>query len=309
MKYLITIVSLIFFFNLKDSYSADSSSLKFFPLNVGDKFIYYFERFINHPPSYTRYYVIGELKRDSIINSKRYIFCEGIPSFKQLWLRVDSIENVYAFDPSNHCSFYHNEDRLDSLSANKNDTIKNCIGSQSVYKCIEFGNHTIFGNNTLRKVFYSIQFFANGASTMNKQFSKNFGLTYFRTTLTSGIYQLEETYNLKGCVINGSVYGDTNIVSINESFTEYPSNIHLYQNFPNPFNPSTTITYDLIKRDFVSLKIFNLLGKELLTVVNKEQDPGIYTLNFDGTNFSGGIYFYRIETKNFTDTKKMMLLK
>jgi len=88
-----------------------------------------------------------------------------------------------------------------------------------------------------------------------------------------------------------------------------PQNYSLEQNYPNPFNPSTTIKYSLAETDFVSLKIYNLLGENVSTLVNEIKEPGEYQINFDASNLAGGVYFYSLHTSGFTETKKMMLLK
>ncbi|MCI0450128.1 MAG: T9SS type A sorting domain-containing protein [Chlorobi bacterium] len=91
---------------------------------------------------------------------------------------------------------------------------------------------------------------------------------------------------------------------------DVPKAFRLNQNYPNPFNPSTEIKYDLPYGRFVTLKIFNVLGAEVATLVNNEYKPaGYYSVTFDGSNFASGIYFYTIEAGNFKDSKKMVLIK
>ncbi|MCF8240093.1 MAG: T9SS type A sorting domain-containing protein [Melioribacteraceae bacterium] len=90
------------------------------------------------------------------------------------------------------------------------------------------------------------------------------------------------------------------------------SNYKLMQNYPNPFNPSTNISFSLAEDGFVSLMVFNILGEQLITLVNQELTAGSYNYKFDAAgigNLESGIYFYRIETTNFIETKKMTLLK
>jgi hypothetical protein len=88
-----------------------------------------------------------------------------------------------------------------------------------------------------------------------------------------------------------------------------PSYYALKQNYPNPFNPSTKIEYYLPKTGNVKLTIFDLLGKEVTVLVNGLKNPGIYTVDFDASRLSSGVYFYRMEAGSFADTKKMLLLK
>jgi hypothetical protein len=84
---------------------------------------------------------------------------------------------------------------------------------------------------------------------------------------------------------------------------------NLAQNYPNPFNPSTTIKYSIPKQSNVTIKVFDVLGREVTTLVNKEQSQGNYEVDFDGTKLSSGIYFYRLQAGDFVETKKMILIK
>ena len=93
--------------------------------------------------------------------------------------------------------------------------------------------------------------------------------------------------------------------------TRIPISNSISQNYPNPFNPSTKINYSIHKTSHVTLKIFNMLGEEITTLVNKEKLPGRYEVEFDASKFNltSGIYFYRITAGDFIDTKKLILLK
>jgi hypothetical protein len=83
----------------------------------------------------------------------------------------------------------------------------------------------------------------------------------------------------------------------------------LAQNYPNPFNPSTLITYSIPKSSNVMVKVYNVLGKLITTLVNENQEAGIYKVNFDARGLSNGIYFYKIQAGNYSAIKKMLLLK
>jgi len=89
-----------------------------------------------------------------------------------------------------------------------------------------------------------------------------------------------------------------------------PTVYKLYNNYPNPFNPSTTIKYDIPKSAFVKLVIYDILGKEVATLVNEALQPGTYEITFDGSNLASGIYFYQLAINNEQlAVKKMVLLK
>jgi hypothetical protein len=91
--------------------------------------------------------------------------------------------------------------------------------------------------------------------------------------------------------------------------TEIPTEFSLSQNYPNPFNPSTTISYGLPNASNVSLKIYNILGEQVASLVNKVMPAGYHTVNFDASKLASGMYIYRLEAGSFVQVKKMMMLK
>ncbi len=100
------------------------------------------------------------------------------------------------------------------------------------------------------------------------------------------------------------------ITSIQETnINNNPNRFALNQNYPNPFNPTTNISFSLPKRSFVSLKVFDLLGREVTTIVSEELSAGNYTRRWNAANMANGIYFYRLRAGNFIETKKLILLK
>jgi len=88
-----------------------------------------------------------------------------------------------------------------------------------------------------------------------------------------------------------------------------PPTYSVYQNYPNPFNPGTTIKYDLPEQSDVKITIFNILGQTIQEELRVNQTPGIYTYIFNGANLTSGVYFYRVKSNSFTDTKRMVLVK
>lgn len=84
---------------------------------------------------------------------------------------------------------------------------------------------------------------------------------------------------------------------------------NLKQNYPNPFNPSTNISYQLKEDGFVNLKVYNSIGETVAELVNQRQEQGNYSIEFDASNLPSGIFLYKIQTNNFTDVKKMILLR
>ena len=109
--------------------------------------------------------------------------------------------------------------------------------------------------------------------------------------------------------IDGLIFTD-NIVGINNTLHILPKEYSLFQNYPNPFNPVTVIKYDLPKNVKVTVKIYDLLGREVTTLVNNEfKNAGRYELNWNAGNYASGVYIYRIEAGDYISTKKMVLLK
>lgn len=134
----------------------------------------------------------------------------------------------------------------------------------------------------------------NGTTTEAQKYS------YF-DAVTSGKY----TYRLKQMDFNGT-FEYTKTVEVNASIV---SAYDLIQNYPNPFNPSTTISYAVKDAGLVTLKVYNVLGDEVATLVNEVQAAGMHDVRFDASSLSTGVYFYTLNAGNFTATKKMILTK
>lgn len=136
----------------------------------------------------------------------------------------------------------------------------------------------------------------NGTTTSQNNYS------FTDRNLASGIY----SYRLKQIDFNGN-FEYFNLSS--EVNIGVPTKFDLSQNYPNPFNPATTINYDLPFDGKVSIKLFDMSGKEVATLVNEVKTAGFYSVNFNAGNLSSGVYLYSITSNNFTATKKMMLVK
>ena len=105
----------------------------------------------------------------------------------------------------------------------------------------------------------------------------------------------------------------TGVTEVTEN-NSVPQKFSLEQNYPNPFNPSTIIKFQIKDSRFVTLMVFDMLGREISTLVNENLQPGVYEIPFSINQFSGnqvpsGVYFYTLTTGNFSDTKKMFLIK
>jgi len=125
----------------------------------------------------------------------------------------------------------------------------------------------------------------------------------------SNFYKFVIASGYTGAVSNGvQIYTDV-ITGVVNTSTEIPKEYSISQNYPNPFNPTTKINFALPKSGFVSLKIYDLLGREVASLVNEVKSAGQYTADFNASQFTSGIYFYKIEANGFSQVKKMMLIK
>ena len=129
--------------------------------------------------------------------------------------------------------------------------------------------------------------------------------------LKTKIFVFENNKNIE-ITNTGNYKTETDGIAVrgnNEITTSLPTEFSLSQNYPNPFNPSTVINYELPSSNFVTLKIYDLVGKEVATLMNEKLDAGRYTATFNGSNLASGMYFYKISAGNFTFVKKMVLIK
>ncbi|MHB8906220.1 MAG: T9SS type A sorting domain-containing protein, partial [Melioribacteraceae bacterium] len=210
------------------------------------------------------------------------------------------------------------------ISAKKAISYPNLSAVNDVYKVI---NKIFIDENGVNSSTVKLNYSIGGSSfqsvTMNQvAFNNTIKYNYTLPTSTNGdsvkfyfTYQTDSgglvqepatgTYKFS--------YGSFNIsnltsVKIND---EIPTNFNLAQNYPNPFNPSTVISYQLSAPSKVTLKVYDLLGREVAVLVNEVQQPGNYNSQFSIVNYqlSSGVYFYRLQTDNFSATKKMMLIK
>ena len=109
--------------------------------------------------------------------------------------------------------------------------------------------------------------------------------------------------------IAGKKIATNTTVSIQQISNELPSEFSLEQNYPNPFNPMTNVKIQMPNSGFVKLAVFDITGKEVAVLINRELSTGTYKIYFDASNLATGVYFYRMQTNGFTQTKKMLMIK
>jgi hypothetical protein len=155
-----------------------------------------------------------------------------------------------------------------------------------------------------------------GFSTRTATFPGTWPVDTLRCTFPQGFDSVVVHYYLHPptCQDYGVIFVADNmrVTSINTSVIsegELPVMFMLKQNYPNPFNPSTTISYQLRTQSYVTLKVFDVLGREVATLVNSVEQPGNKSVNFNAGNLESGVYYYRLQAGNFIETKKFVLLR
>ncbi len=292
-KYLILF---LLFFYTAPNYSADTVSIRYFPLNVGNIYVYM------HMSAVGTYYSRARITRDTLMHERKYFFCTGFPNTAYGWCRTDTnTGSLYRYDTSQYCKRLEPYDVLvDSLAMRNGGYM--CYNSS--INCLGEGNINLFGIPTQQLGFYEFV----GAFAYYHAYAKDFG--FLSGSINGGGVELV------GCVIKGVLFGDTTIPPIGivgeAEFT--PEKYFLFQNYPNPFNPSTTIKYAIPEAGerhafHVQLKIYDIHGREVTTLVNESKEAGYYEVKFNGSDFASGVYFYRLEAVEFTLSKKMVLIK
>ncbi|MBE2255445.1 MAG: T9SS type A sorting domain-containing protein [Ignavibacteria bacterium] len=128
------------------------------------------------------------------------------------------------------------------------------------------------------------------------------GFTFIYVVQVVGVYNYE-------CTIHSGMNGSISVVSGVKQISSIVDVFELKQNFPNPFNPETKIKFSIPSNEFVTLSVYDLSGKEVANLVKNNLTAGVYEYDFNGANLSSGIYFYTIRAGNFTETKRMILVK
>lgn len=300
---LILLIKIFFFIQVPNSFAWDTTAAKFYPLAIGNSYTFVQQELYSQFCTPT--WILGiqrvSITSETIINGKKYFVLEGsIYYVNNHWKyqRIDSSTmNVYFFDVGTN-----QEKLIDSLRANLTDT----------FKCARFqGSWGKFDN------IYTGMRFGQMRTERHISAKTTFPTQILNYTLLEGIgfagYSICELggvrYYLKGCVINGVVYGDTTLTNVQQIGSNVPDKYNLHQNYPNPFNPSTNIKYDLIKSGNIKINVYDISGKEVASLVNQFQNAGTYEVTFNAENLSSGVYFYKLETSDFKDVKRMVILK
>ncbi len=322
MKLIFSFLTVSIFF-ANGIFSQDSTINRFLPLTVGNVWVYQFQYTSTYNGNSSGYQVV-KVTSISVHNSKTYavtnistIFIQGtnvcgIRLFGNgREIRVDSLSGkVYGWE---FCQEDSAEYMIDSLFAKLNDSAYACYYPGTPIICSDTASQNIF-QFTKQSVFFTVTGIEAGSGW---RYVKDFGISV--AGYGNPFYHCNSI--LKGCVINNILYGDTStVIGIQTISSDIPKSFSLSQNYPNPFNPSTKINFSIPSVEttrqakpkawrVVSLKIFNALGSEITTLVNQQLQPGTYSVEWDASNYPSGLYFYKLTSGNFTETKRMILIK
>lgn len=221
--------------------------------------------------------------------------------------KLDTLNQVVYYTPF-QLSWYYYKLNCDSGAIWIVDSLD--LGIGMTYKlalCRNQYNGQIFGVNT---TFKEITFYDYQSDTIITQQSWP-RYTFILAYGIGEISQFDEEGGgpvrvLQGCIINGDTLGI--ITSIDQNLTSLDKFI-LHQNYPNPFNPNTTISFSIPETDFVQLKVFDMLGEEVVTLVNESKSPGNYSVHFNAADLPSGIYIYSLRVNGQVQNRKMLLIK
>lgn len=198
--------------NTYSAISADTNAVAYFPMHVGNVYVYNYSQTVGGPNTYGKR--ICQILEDSIMNNHKYYYLYDFPSLGGSgWYRVDTTTgSLLRYDTSNTCSFYNKEKFIDSLSAEPGNQIMLCgipFTGGSFYKCESILPVTILNQPTLQKKFDIYASAIPSYTDDDLHFCKGIGITYFYSFYRGILTQQSYTATLAGCVINGVVYGDT----------------------------------------------------------------------------------------------------
>jgi hypothetical protein len=288
----------------QSAYSLDTNVVKYFPLRLNNSWTYYYESSsIPYHQYRYRVTVLDSLFINGNIYYKVYTQRPYSGNITET-LRVNPNDgNLLKYSVNYSCPWLQNESLIDSLASRFNDSAK--IGCTLFFRCTDTANHNVFGFIRPHKSFVYSAF----ENYHIKTYAKDFGLVYQGGSGGVG----GDHSALIGCTINGILYGDTSLVGIESFSSGAPKDFSLSQNFPNPFNPITKIKFSIppLKgaRGMIRLVIYDILGREIATLVNELLQPGTYEVEWDGSNYPSGVYFYKLITDDYTETRKMVLIK
>ncbi len=279
---------------------------EWFPLAIGNRWV--FDSFIiednqGFPPFYhfvgTRYM---DVVKDTLINNESWFVVElnilnQLVYNSRMFLRIDTTTGQII----RYWEEFNNEYPFYNLAAEVGDTIYYPPDLTQPYYILADESEVPFWD-TLKVTRSYIEEFPCSCGHL---LVKGIGLGHLNFWEFGGAED-----RLKGAVIDGVVYGDTTfVVNIDDQRVSLPTEFKLFQNYPNPFNPSTVISWQSPVQSHQTLKVYDMLGKEVATLVDEERPAGKYEVTFDASGLASGVYVYELRAGDFIRRNKMMYLK
>jgi hypothetical protein len=275
---------------------AQDSLAQYHPMSKGNIWIYR----VTALPSLI-WYQYREIERDSIISGNSYRIVSETNS-------IDSTAgiSIERYDTSTGC-YYTWSGSTDILEDSTFTFTPNTSFGGS-YDCKVF---TSLDTGLVLQTLTTTRQLGEGKlikeDVMSWSYSYGLGLVFQTDIDLLSLFPIQ-TLHLVYAKIGGKEYGSVP-ASVSAKDKRTPTSFVLSQNYPNPFNPSTNISFSIPSRSFVTLKIYDMLGREVTTIVSEEMSAGSYSRQWNATDIPSGVYFYRLQAGNFNQTKKLILLK
>ncbi|NOX66275.1 MAG: T9SS type A sorting domain-containing protein [Chlorobi bacterium] len=276
------------------------------PLHVGDVWQYYFSDY-TYP-----FYSTTKVVKDSIIIGKKYfkkinyqVSSDPQSLNKISWERNDTVSGV-----SFMLDFQDVDEDGDSLDELPLDSLE--LPRWSRYTTYKYSfNNPFFWSGAKTTFIYDSIWVVIAGDTVISRITEITDLFWSEEIADKfGIYNNNSESPIRwltGAIINGKQYGT--IVNVEKASMNLPSEIKLENNYPNPFNPVTTIDYTIPVNGMVTIKVFDTLGREVVTLINEQKNSGRYSVKFNAVDLPSGIYYYTLMTDSKRTTKSMVLLK
>ena len=278
---------LLFVFFASSSYA----QIHWLPLRIGNEYQYNIEH---------QYYYYGKITKDTIVNGKTYYDFSDVIWMLNFYLREDSLGNIYTLHSQYIDTNYVDQPEYLLFPYDAKEGDDWLIARHKYYpwadlhgQCNLLDSEMVFGKEKHIKWVGIINH-----GPMSLLFAEDVGI-------------VEWSLENSNCILNYAKVGKEEYgryVGVSEK-KPLPDKYMLSQNYPNPFNPNTTISYTMAKSGPVTIKVYDLLGNEVKTLVNEYKLAGNYSVNFDASKLSSGVYIYRITAGDFTTSKKMAVVK
>jgi hypothetical protein len=265
-------------------------ALGYFPLHTGNQWDF---GILNGPPNFGYQYIFSiKVLGDTIMpNSKQYAIVQQQNSISYKRQEGNILYNYNSSgDVVEHDFTYQDGDT----------TSRYFIPTDTILTIVHVGFGEIFGRN--------LKFWSFTTDAVNNHayepswytITDSLGYTYFG-------YSPGEYEYCMGVKVDGNIYGT--ITSVTDNKSNIPNQFQLFQNYPNPFNPTTKIDFILPKTSFTTLRVFDVLGREVSVLFAGELTAGHHSEVWNATNYSSGVYFYTLQSGKFSETKKLLLQK